>query len=148
MALNNGKVIAGGLVAGVVISAVGWVVDGMILGERMKIEADHFKPGMSDAMMSSNAITMNIICNFVLGLVLVYAYAAVRPRLGPGPRTAAVVAFLFWIIAGVVAIGYLQSGMMSVSLGGEYALFWLIMLLLGAVAGAAIYSEEGSPTTA
>jgi hypothetical protein len=103
---------------------------------------------MSDAMMSSNAITMNIICNFVLGLVLVYAYAAVRPRLGPGPRTAAVVAFLFWIIAGVVAIGYLQSGMMSFSLWWEYALFWLITLLLGAVAGAAIYSEEGSPTTA
>lgn len=148
MALNTSKVITGGLVAGVAISVVGYVVDGMILGDRMRAEADAFRPGTGDIMMSSNAITMSIISNFVMGLLLIWTYAAVRPRLGPGPRTAATVAGLFWFVAMIVALGYLQSGMMSFSLWWEYSLFWLINLLIAAVIGGKLYSEDGSATVA
>jgi hypothetical protein len=146
MALNTGKVIAGGVVAGIAISVVGYVVNGMILADRMKAEADAFKPGMSATMMSSNAITVSIISNLVIGLLLVWTYAAVRPRLGPGPRTAATVAFLFWLMGSIVAVGFLTSGMMSWSLWWETALFWLINLLIAAVVGGAVYSEEGTAT--
>ncbi|HUQ18990.1 MAG TPA: hypothetical protein VM099_05200 [Gemmatimonadaceae bacterium] len=147
MALNNGKVVAGGLVAGIVINVVGYLVNGMLLADRMKAEADAFKPGMADAMMSSNAITVSVVSNLVMGLLLIYTYAAVRPRLGPGPRTAVTVAFLFWLVASIVAVGFLQSGMMSWSLWWESALFWLITLIIAAVVGGKIYSEEGSPST-
>ena len=143
MALNTGKVIAGGLVAGAALSVVGYIVDGVILGDRMAAEANSFRPGTAALMMSSQAMTISIISNFVMGLLLVWTYAAVRPRLGPGPRTAATVGGLFWIIGMIVAVGYLQMGMMSFSLWWEYSLFWLINLLIAAVIGGKLYSEDG-----
>jgi hypothetical protein len=101
---------------------------------------------MAALMMSSQAITIAIVSNFITGILLVWTYAAVRPRLGPGPRTAATVAGLFWVLGSIVAVGFLTSGMMSWSLWWETALFWLINLLIAAVIGGKLYSEDGGTT--
>ncbi|HVD61264.1 MAG TPA: hypothetical protein VNC11_10375 [Gemmatimonadaceae bacterium] len=146
MALNTTKVLTGGLVAGAAISVVGYIVNGVILGDRMAAEANAFRPGMAALMMSSQAITIAIVSNFITGILLVWTYAAVRPRLGPGPRTAATVAGLFWVLGSIVAVGFLTSGMMSWSLWWETALFWLINLLIAAVIGGKLYSEDGGTT--
>ena len=146
MALNTTKVLTGGLVAGAAISVVGYIVNGVILGDRMAAEANAFRPGMAALMMSSQAITIAIVSNFITGILLVWTYAAVRPRLGPGPRTAATVAGLFWVLGSIVAVGFLTSGMMSWSLWWETALFWLINLLIAAVIGGKLYSEDGGAT--
>jgi len=96
-------------------------------------------------MMSGNAITVYVITDFVFGLLLVYTYAAVRPRLGPGPRTAATVAGLFWLFATFINAGQLVMGMMDKNLFWEVSLIQLITLVLGTWFGAMVYSEEGDP---
>ncbi|MFL5528704.1 MAG: hypothetical protein ACJ791_05005 [Gemmatimonadaceae bacterium] len=142
MAMNTKKVVIGGIVAGVVLNIVDFVANTFILGARMKAESDAFKPGLSDQMMSGSSIASYVIMDFVLGLALIWTYAAVRPRFGPGLRTATFAALLFWLLALIFTAGFRQMGMMSSGLWWSFAFIGLVNFLLAAWAGARVYSEE------
>ncbi len=141
MAMNSKRVVGGGLVAGVVLNVVDFISN-YVLGARMKAEADAFKPGMSEQMMAGNAVVSYVIMDLVLGIALVFTYAAVRPRFGPGPRTAVYVALLFWLLGLIFNSGYRQMGMMSSGLWWTFAIIWLVSFSIASWAGAAIYTEE------
>jgi hypothetical protein len=143
MAMNTKKVVAGGLVSGVIIIVIDFLVNFM-LGARMKAEADAFKPGMADQMMQGSAIASSLIMDLVLGIALIWTYAAIRPRFGPGPRTATFAAILFWLLGLIFNAGYRQMGMMSPGLWWTFAVIWLVSFLIAAGAGAAIYSEDNA----
>jgi hypothetical protein len=144
MAINTGKVLIGGIVAGVVMNAVDFVTNMFIVGERMKAETEAFKPGLSDQMMSTNTMISYIVMDFVLGIALIWTYAAIRPRFGPGIKTATYAALLFWILAGIFLSGYLHMGMMSTGLWFTFAFLGLVNFLLSAWAGAKFYTEDGA----
>jgi hypothetical protein len=141
MAINTQKVVVGGIVSGVVMTVIGFISNMFILGARMKAESDAFKPGMADQMMQGPAVITNIVMNLILGIALVWTYAAIRPRFGPGLKTAAYVAVLFWILAGIFYSGYMHMGMMSAGLWWSFAFVGLVNFLLSAWAGAKLYSE-------
>jgi hypothetical protein len=141
MAINTQKVVVGGIVAGVVMTVIGFISNMFILGARMKAESDAFKPGLADQMMQGPAIITNIVMNLILGIALVWTYAAIRPRFGPGLKTATYVAALFWILAGIFYSGYMHMGMMSAGLWWSFAFVGLVNFLLSAWAGAKFYSE-------
>jgi len=147
MAMNTSKVVVGGLVAGVVLNVIDWFVYTRLLVNQMTAAMEAYKPGSSAMMMSGNAITIYVITDFVFGLLLVYTYAAVRPRLGPGPRTAATVAGLFWLFATFINASQLVMGMMDKNLFWEVSLIQLITLVLGTWFGAMVYTEEGEPAS-
>jgi hypothetical protein len=142
MAINTQKVLIGGIAAGVVMNIIDFVSNMYILGDRMKAESEAFKPGLSDQMMSSSTMVSYIVMDFVLGILLVWTYAAIRPRFGPGFRTAVYAAVLFWVLAGVFLSGYLHMGMMSSGLWWTFAFIGLINFLLSAWVGARLYSED------
>jgi hypothetical protein len=144
MAINTGKVLIGGVVAGVVMNAVDFVINMFIVGDRMKAETEAFKPGLSDQMMSTNTMISYIVMDFVLGIALIWTYAAIRPRFGPGIKTATYAALLFWILAGIFLSGYLHMGMMSTGLWFTFAFLGLVNFLLSAWAGAKFYTEDGT----
>src|SRR5688500_406189 len=148
MAINTQKVFVGGLVAGVVLNIIDYLGNGVILADRMNADTEAFKPGLSEMMMSGNAIAMYVVSDLVIGLLLVWTYAAMRPRFGPGPRTAVHAALLVWIVGAIVALGYLQMGMMAMDTWLLYALFLLVGLILAAVVGGNLYPEEGSAAAA
>ena len=141
MAINTQKVVVGGIVAGVVMIVIDFISNMFILGARMKAESDAFKPGLADQMMQGPAIITNVVMSLILGIVLVWTYAAIRPRFGPGLKTAAYVAVLFWILAGIFYSGYMHMGMMSAGLWWSFAFVGLVNFLLSAWAGAKFYSE-------
>jgi hypothetical protein len=144
MAINTQKVLIGGLVAGVVMNAIDFVTNTYILGARMKAESDAFKPGLADQMMSGSSIVGYIVMDFILGFALVWTYAAIRPRFGPGIRTASYVAILFWILTGIFLSGYMHMGMMSAGLWWTFAFIGLANYLLSAWAGAKFYTENSA----
>lgn len=144
MAINTKKVLIGGIAAGVVMNVIDYVVNVFILGARMKAESDAFKPGLSDQMMSGNAVATYIIMDFILGFALVWTYAAIRPRFGPGLKTATYAALLFWILAGIFLSGYMHMGMMSSGLWGTFAVLGLVNFLASSWAGAWVYSEDAA----
>jgi len=142
MAINTTKVVVGGLVAGVVMNVIDFISNSFILGERMKAESDAFKPGMADQMMGPSTMVSYIVMDFILGIALVWTYAAIRPRFGPGIKTASYVAILFWILAGIFLSGYMHMGMMSAGLWWTFAFVGLVNFLLSAWAGAKFYTED------
>jgi hypothetical protein len=144
MAINTSKVLIGGIAAGVVMNVIDFVSNTYILGARMKAESDAFKPGMSDQMMTGSAIASYIVMDFVLGILLVWTYAAIRPRFGPGIKTAFYAALLFWVLVGISLSGYLHMGMMSAGLWWSFAFIGLVNFLLSAWVGARLYSEDAT----
>ena len=143
MAINTNKVLLGGLAAGVVLNVIDFVANTYVLGARMRAETEAFKPGLSGQMMTGSAIASYIIMDFVLGVVLVWTYAAIRPRFGPGLRTATFAALLFWVLGLIFNVGYLHMGMMSSGLWLAFAFIELVNFFLAAWLGAKLYTEEG-----
>jgi|SRR2546423_5588939 hypothetical protein len=143
MAMNIKKVVGGGIVAGIILNVVDFISN-YALGARMRAEAEAFKPGISDQMMAGSAVISYVIMDLVLGIALVWTYAAVRPRFGPGPRTAIFTALLFWLLGLIFNAGYRQMGMMSSGLWWTVAVIWLVSFSIASWAGAAVYSEDAA----
>lgn len=142
MAINLKRVLLGGLAAGVVLNIIDFVVVMFILGDRMKADANAFVPGLGDALMSGSPVP-NILMDFVIGFLLVWTYAAIRPRFGPGANTAIYVAVLFWMLGAIFNSGYMTMGMMSKGLFWTFAGVYLVCLIISAIVGASVYKEEG-----
>ena len=141
MAINTSKVVVGGLAAGVVANIVGYLGFGVMLGQRMEAEAVAVAPALQGRGMSSGAITTNVIAGFVLGLLLVWLYAAMRPRFGPGLTTATYAALVVWICGGLFHLDWLVVGMMTTATFVLAALVGLAQVLLPAWLGAWLYKE-------
>ena len=144
MAINTQKVLLGGIAAGVVMNVVDFVSNKFILGARMMAESEAFKPGMAASMMTTSVLVSSIVMDLALGILLIWTYAAIRPRFGPGLKTAVYAAILFWLLAGIFFSGYLHMGMMSTGLWWSFAIVGLVNFLLSAWVGARMYSE-GTP---
>ena len=145
MAINTPKVVVGGLTAGVVMNVSGFLVQGMLLGKRMEDEMSAVAPALKGKGMDAGSMTGRVVSQFVIGILLVWLYAAMRPRFGPGPRTAFLAAFVVWLCGFVFYMDWLYLGLMSV---GLYAIVSIAMLITCAVAawvGAMLYKEDGAP---
>ena len=136
--INTGGVVVGGLVAGLVINVSEYVLNEPVLGAEFAAAlAAHNMPPIG-----GSAIAMFLIFGFALGLVLVWLYAAVRPRFGPGPKTAVIAGVAVWFLAYVTSMVFVGPlGLMSAQMI-VIALIWgLVELVLAALVGAWLYSE-------
>ena len=148
MAINKKKVIIAGLAAGVVMAILDFVLNGFILGDRMIAEMNAFKPGMGDMMNEMDSKTMAgfIVMDLVIGMLLAYTYAAMRPRFGAGAKTSIIAAMVLWIFGTIASINYLVFGMMSKGLWWTVGLGYLVCLIITALVAGALYSEDGTAT--
>jgi hypothetical protein len=136
--MNIGRVILGGLVAGVVLNVGEVVLNEVVLGAQMKDSfAAHLFPEPPGYF-----IAVAVGATLVLGIVMVFGYAAIRPRFGPGPKTAILAALFAWfgiyLYSGII-IGILFGSPLKIML---MVLAWgLVEYVLAALAGAALYKE-------
>jgi hypothetical protein len=147
MAINTKKVIVGGLVAGIVMNVCDFLLN-MMLGAQMKESANAFKPGLGDAMstMSGGTMAGYVIMDLVIGMLLAYTYAAMRPRFGAGAKTAIITALIFWIFGSIVSLNYMVMGMMSRSLWLTFGVAYLVCLVVASLVAGALYSEDAATT--
>ena len=90
--INLGRVLIGGLLAGVIINLSEFVLNGILLEEEMNAAmAALNRPPIAPSM-----IIWFMIISFGFGFMLVWTYAAIRPRMGPGVKTAVCAATLCW----------------------------------------------------
>ena len=143
MAINTKKVVVGGLVAGVVMNVCDFTLN-MMLGDQMKASANAFKEGLGDAMATMDSTTMTgyIIMDFVIGMLIAYMYAAMRPRFGAGAKTAIIAALILWIFGSIMTTNYLVMGLMTKGLWITFGIAYLICLVVAALAAGALYSED------
>jgi hypothetical protein len=135
--INVKGVIVGGLVAGLVLNVIDFLVYGMWLA-----------PDMAAAMQAAgrppidNLIPLFVIVDFLFGIALVQLYAAIRPRFGAGPATAVKAGLYVWVIAGLLhAISEAPMGLLPQRLYTIGTLVALVSFPLAAVAGAKFYRE-------
>ena len=127
--INTGRVIQGGLLAGVVLNAVCIVNNTLIAGPRLRAEqlTGHFLAEPRLPFFPAWLITM-----FLAGIALVWLYAAVRPRLGPGPGTALTVGLVGGLLMGVPD----NLAQAAWGLSGYYLpTMWMLEHVLGCVLG-------------
>ena len=144
MAINTGKVVVGGLVAGLIMNVSGFVVQGMMLGPRMMAEMAAVAPSLANMQPGGAEIAARVATQFIVGIMLVWIYAAIRPRFGPGPKTAMISAAVVWIFGFLFYLDWLYAGMMTAA---TYAIVSVVMIVTLAIAswvGCMLYKEEGT----
>jgi len=138
--LKSSRVIVGGLAAGLVMNIIDATTNGFLLGARWKVETDALNPGL---IAKAGPGTVGwVIVDFILGILTVWVYAAIRPRLGPGPRTALTAAVVIWLAAHVAYASYAFMGYYSWSLVGTSSVGGLVAALAGGYVGAWLYTES------
>jgi hypothetical protein len=132
------RVVLGGLLAGLVINISEFVLNGMLLGA----DIDAALARMNLGPVSQSAIAIFLLMGFALGIVVVWVYAAIRPRFGPGAMTAAYAGLLVWFLAYVWgSVGYMVMGFFPLRVILSGIVWGLFELVIAAVAGAWAYRE-------
>ena len=136
--INWGRVILGGIVAGLIINIFEFCLNGVILAH----DWDAAMKALGRTMAPS-AIPMFIIWGFLAGIAAIWLYAAARPRFGAGVKTAVLTGFAFWIFAyllpnlGQWALNLFPQRLIVIGLA-----VGLVEVIVGSVAGAALYKEQ------
>ena len=136
--INMGRVILGGLIAGVVINLGEFALNMGILGS---LWDEAMKALNRPPIGNESAVFFMLLC-FGLGIVGVWTYAAIRSRFGAGPLTALCAGLLIWALA----ILYPSAGMIPMGLFPAklilYATVWdLVEIPVAVIAGAWFYRE-------
>jgi hypothetical protein len=137
--INTVRVVIGGLVAGIVANAIDFVIntylmanEGVEMVQRLNLKAD----------VVEHSMWTWIGFDFVYCLLVVFTYAAMRPRFGPGPKTALIAGMCYWLAFGAMSAGFTAMGMFTHLAFIKSAAFSLASTLVPALVGAAIYKEE------
>jgi len=136
--INWARVFTGGLLAGLIIDIGEFILNEPILGAQYQaaMEARNMEPP------GTSAIMVFVLMGIALGILAVWLYAAIRPRMGPGPKTAACAGSVVWALSylypnvGFLAMDFFPSKLILIA-----TLWGLVEITLATVAGAWLYKE-------
>jgi hypothetical protein len=138
-----GRVILGGIVAGVLFNAFEFLLHGRMLG--VAWHSAMLALGKTpEEIAASQATSMLILLlwAFLACLFGVWLYAAIRPRFGAGPKTALLAAIATWfgvtLLPAMVTVAFdlYPSGLVTAWVTGE-----LVGLVVSIIIGAWFYRE-------
>lgn len=138
--INTGRLILGGIVAGILVNISETVLNTVVL----KRPWEEAMRAMGKPMvMTSTALMVWIAWGFVYGILCVWLYAGIRPRFGPGPATAMKAGFVAWLLAGLLPnVAMANMAIAPASLLTTSGIWTLVESLVVTIVGAAIYREE------
>ena len=136
--INLGRVLMAGLLAGLVINISETILNTVVAGAAMEeaLRARNLPP------VGGAQIGGFIFFAFVIGIATVWLYAAIRPRFGPGPKTAVIAGLAVWFFA------YFYPSTVDVLMGffpiqvTALGLVWgLVEIVAASLAGGWAYTE-------
>jgi hypothetical protein len=136
--INLARVFLGGLLAGLIINIFEYVLNGVVFASQwdafMKALGREMRPG---------AIPLFVISAFVAGIGVVWLYAVARPRLGAGPKTAALTGAAYWFFAYAIPdansiVANVVPGRVTLTIN----LILLVGVIIASVCGAWVYKEQ------
>jgi hypothetical protein len=139
--INATRVFLGGLVAGAILTVLGYGAYALFLGQKWSAAMAALGRTME---MSATDIVIMIVFYLVVGILAVYLYALIRPRCGPGPKTALLAGFGFWVLTGLLpTISWGSLRLFPAGLLVQDVLTYLVMVIVATLVGAWLYKEEG-----
>jgi hypothetical protein len=140
--INTGRVILGGLVAGIILDILGFLVDGIWLAPQW---ADGMKALGHAEFGSSQLVWINLL-GLATGIAAIWLYAGIRPRFGAGVKTAVLAGVAVWVLGWLLPnLDFMWfSGLFAHPLTAMTTGAGLVEVLLGVVAGAYLYKEAAA----
>jgi hypothetical protein len=80
--------------------------------------------------------------DFVYATLIVWTYAAIRPRFGPGPKTAVRAGLVLYLAVTVVLFGFERMGLFTPDLFLKNAMLSLVVAILVGLTGGWVYREN------
>ncbi len=137
--INVGRWLAGGIVAGVIV----WLLEGvgaMLYMDDMEAALQAHDLAME---LSVGVMLLTVVVSLLVGLTLVFFYAAARPRFGPGAKTAVIVAVALWFSGLLInLIGYGMIGLYPMGMLTIWGVQGLVEMVVASLVGGWIYREE------
>lgn len=136
--INGSRVLLGGLVAGVVINIGEFIYNGLLAADATAAAMARF-----DVQgYAAGAMVVYVLLAFAMGIFAVWLYAAMRPRFGPGARTAIYAGIAFWVPASLFqTIVQMGTGLWPAGLLWAGTAWMLLELPVATLAGAYVYRE-------
>jgi len=141
--MNYKRIVLGGLSAGVLMIVLDMLATGVLgLGQQW---ADAMAALGRPVHVSGSLMAVFFISYLLRGVMMMWIYAAIRPRFGAGPGTAIRAALVFWIAMAVFPdIANISFNIFPARVAVTMGIVALVELILGAMAGGWIYQEEVS----
>ena len=143
--INYRRVLLGGFIAGIVQIAVEVIVEVLILGNipGIGIERERLSSlSISKEAWSSFNHIIQLLIPFLASFLMVWVYTAIRPRFGPGPRTALIASAIFlcnWLI---LLIYFTNIGIFTLKVSIASFVDNLLVIPVALLAGAKVYREN------
>jgi hypothetical protein len=83
-----------------------------------------------------------IVVDLVFGILVVLNYAAMRPRFGPGPKTALLAGFMLYAAVTSVLYGFMTMGVFTDAMFVKSAACAALSTALGSLSGGWAYKEN------
>jgi hypothetical protein len=136
--INLRRVMLGGLVAGLVANAFDFLITSFLM-------ADEFSSMLARLNVDDTAtrawIPVFAAADLVWGILLVFTYAAIRPRFGPGAGTAVIGGVLLWCAVAIFGVLLLAMGLHTLGSYTKSSGLYLVAAIGSSLAGAALYRE-------
>ena len=145
--MNVPRIILGGVVAGILCFIGDGIVHGVILRDRWAQVMANL--GRKTVEEQPSHMVYYAVYDLAKAMIGVWLYAAIRPRFGPGPRTAVIASIVTWaLVLPIPLLGLIPSGFF----GRRFALIWtidgLFVMVIAIVIGAWLYREGDAASPA
>ena len=134
--INWGRVVLCGVVTGVV-----WTVLSAISTWYVGADFNAAVPGNKIFTPSAGLAAFLFTVNLAGGIWAIWLYAAIRPRYGAGPKTAAVVGLSWWIASSLADATWGSFGLVPVKALLPLSAVSLPEMIVAALVGAWLYKE-------
>ena len=136
--MNVGRLVLGGLIAGVVANIGDYVINMYLMSDEAAAMVQRLN--LSTAAVEGSVLTW-VVVDVIWGLLLVFTYAGFRPRFGPGPRTAIIAGVTIWLAVCAVFAGLMSMGVYTQQAYLKSSTLTLANTLAASLAGAYFYRE-------
>ena len=136
--INVARVILGGLLAGLIMNISETVLNLYVIGDAS--EAALQRLGLQ--FPGAHQIGIFVAMTFVLGIIMVFVYAGLRPRFGAGAKTAVIAALVLWIVSMMPAFADVVLGITPGNVLAIAGVWSLVEMIVAGVAGAWLYKES------
>jgi hypothetical protein len=136
--MNINRVILAGLLAGIVY----FLGDGLVHGVLLKQQWAAILGPQTQQDLHSPVFFLPY--DLLKGLAVMWIYAGIRPRFGPGPKTAVLAGLAGWfLVIPVALLGLLPMNFFSTQFVMLWSVYGVVPMVVGALVGGWIYRERG-----